>query len=83
MIAAGCDATYDLTNLGSYGVQQWLYASLGVSRLNVGFGCVSSDSASKYAQAAASNANFYITRFVTNAPATVAATTPFGGPCIR
>jgi hypothetical protein len=80
---AGCDATYDLSNLGSYGIQQWLYASVAVSRLNVGFGCVNADSARKYTQSAATNANGYIDRFVTNRPVAVIAPTPYGGPCIR
>jgi hypothetical protein len=80
---AGCDATYDLNNLGSYGVQQWLYAGVAIARINVGFGCTPSDSARKYAQSAATNANGYIGRFVTNAPATTTAATPFGGPCLR
>jgi hypothetical protein len=79
----GCDATYDIDNLGSYGVQQWLFAGVGTAKIHVNFGCTPSDSARKYAQSAALSANGYIARFVTNAPAAVTATTPFGGPCIR
>jgi hypothetical protein len=78
---AGCDATYDLQNLGSYGVQYWFFSSLANGSLNVGIGCLPSSTAQQYATSAASTANVYPGRFVTNAPPAVTATVPYGGPC--
>ena len=35
----GCDATYDLDNLGGYGVSYWLASSWATGYLNVGIAC--------------------------------------------
>jgi hypothetical protein len=77
----GCDATYDLSNLGSYGVQYWLFAGLATGSINVGIGCAPAATAESLASSAARSANLYLTQFVTNAPPSVTATTPYGGPC--
>lgn len=77
----GCDATYDLQNLGSYGVQYWFFSSLAKGTLNVGIGCLPAATAQQYATSAASTANVYPSRFVTNAPPMVTATLPYGGTC--
>jgi trimeric autotransporter adhesin len=78
----GCDATYDLNNLGSYGVQYWLTSGWATGFINVGIGCAAPAIAFDQATWAASSANGYISRFVTNAPASVAATIPYGGTCL-
>lgn len=78
---AGCDATYDLQNLGSYGVQYWFFSSIALGTFSVGIGCLPSATAQSYATSAANSANGYPNRFVTNAPPRVTATTPYGGPC--
>jgi hypothetical protein len=78
---AGCDASYDLQNLGSYGVQYWFFSSLATGAFNVGIGCLPASTAQQYATSAASTANVYPSRFVTNAPPSVTATVPYGGPC--
>ena len=77
----GCDATYDLQNLGSYGVQYWFFSSLANGTLNVGIACLPAATAQQYATSAASSANGYPSRFVTNAPPTVTAPVPYGGTC--
>jgi hypothetical protein len=78
----GCDATYDLSNLGSYGVQYWLFSGWATGFINVGIGCSPAATAQSLATWAASAANIYPTRFVTNAPPSVTATIPYGGPCL-
>jgi hypothetical protein len=77
----GCDETYDLNNLGSYGIQYWLFAGLARGSINVGIGCAPAATAESLASFAARSANVYLTQFVTNAPPSVTATTPYGGPC--
>lgn len=79
---AGCDATYDLQNLGSYGVQYWFFSGLANGTFNVGIGCLPAATAEQYATSAATSANGYPSRFVSNAPPSVTATTPYGGPCL-
>ena len=77
----GCDATYDLGNLGSYGVQYWLYSSWATGYLNIGIAC-SPSTAQEYAISMATYANGYLGRFVTSPPSMVTATEPYGGECI-
>jgi hypothetical protein len=79
---AGCDATYDLGNLGSYGVQYWLESNWATGLVNIGIGCSSIDTALAYATWNAENANGFRTRFVTDVPPTVAPTAPYGGACL-
>ena len=78
----GCDATYDLSNLGSYGVQYWLESSWATGYLNIGIGCAPPATASDYAMWNAMSANGFGDRFVTGAPPVVTATQPYGGACI-
>ena len=49
----GCDATYDLSNLGSYGVQYWIFAGWATGLINVGIGCTPPATAQSYASQAA------------------------------
>ncbi len=75
-----CDATYDLTNLGGYGVHYWMHASWATGYLNVGIGC--SERAVQYVEAAKWGANVLVRHFVTNPPPEVVPQPPHGGPCI-
>lgn len=77
----GCDFTYDLQNLGAYGVQYWLESKWALAYLNIGIGCAPPDIAMNYATWNTNAANQFITRFVTNPPPMVVATQPYGGPC--
>ena len=77
----GCDPTYDINNLGAYGIQYWLFSNWASGALNVGIACASPTDAKAMAQNSASTANVYPSRFVQNAPPTVTATAPFGGVC--
>jgi hypothetical protein len=79
---AGCDATYDLSKLGSYGVQYWLESNWATGYLNIGIGCSPPNIAQSYAVWNENSANSLIGRFVSNPPPTVTITTPYGGPCL-
>jgi hypothetical protein len=78
----GCDATYDLGNLGSYGVAYWLHSSWATGHLNIGIGCSPAATAANYVNTDAGAANGLRSRFVANAPAVVTAVQPYGGPCV-
>lgn len=78
---AGCDATYDLSYLGSYGVQYWLNSRWASSYLHIGIDCAPADVQARYFMAMVSAANSFVDRFVTDAPPAVASTTLYGGPC--
>ena len=80
---AGCDATYDVNNLGSYGIQYWLFSGWATGRINVGIGCAPQATAQALASWAASVANGYPARFITNAPPSITVRSPYGGPCRR
>lgn len=75
-----CDAAYDLTNLGGYGVHYWMHAGWATGYLNVGIGC--SERAGQYVEQAAWGANVLVKHFVTNPPPEVVPQPPYGGPCI-
>jgi len=77
----GCDATYDLSNLGSYGVQYWLESSWATGYLNIGIPCAPPATAMDYATWNAMAANGFRSRFVSNAPPSVTARLANGGPC--
>jgi hypothetical protein len=78
----GCDATYDLNNLGSHGVQYWLESSWATGYLNIGISCAPNDTAYQYATWNAACANNFRDRFVDNVPPIIAVTQPYGGPCV-
>jgi len=77
----GCDAAYDLNNLGGYGVDHWLNANFASGYLNIGIGCAPPDTARDYALSNASNADSTRERFVTNVPPIVTVPLPYGGIC--
>ena len=79
---AGCDATYDLSNLGSYGIQYWLESTWASGFMNVGLGCAPAATALQVVTAHAASANSFRDRFVANAPPVVAPSVPYGGWCI-
>ena len=77
----GCDPTYDVNNLGGYGIQFWMHSSMARAFLNMGIGCLQPQVAQTYANASATFANStYQSRFVT-IPPIVTAAPPYGGPC--
>lgn len=75
-----CDATYDLNNLGAYGVHYWLPANWASGHLNVGIGC--SPEADQHVAHNANQANRNRPHFVANPPPHVEPVRPYGGPCI-
>jgi hypothetical protein len=79
---AGCDYDYDLTNLGSYGVQYWLNQSWLTGYLDIGISCAS-DGGLAYALNHLNNLNAtFRDRFVQNIPPIVSMPNPpYGGPC--
>ncbi|MEY2667479.1 MAG: hypothetical protein RJA59_117, partial [Pseudomonadota bacterium] len=78
----GCDASYDLTNLGSYGVDYWLSWSWSTGYLNIGIGCLPEATAEQYARSGANSANIVRSSFVRGLPPLVVPTPPYGGPCV-
>jgi hypothetical protein len=79
--APGCDADYDLGNLGSYGVQYWLESSWLSGHLHVGMSCAP-DEGSESALWHWSSANMLRSRFVANVPPLLPSPMPpYGGPC--
>jgi Bacterial Ig-like domain (group 2) len=77
----GCDATYDPPNLGSYGIQYWLYAGWATGTIDIGIGCLPAADAQAGATTAAGMANSYLGRFVSNPPSRIVPAAPFGGVC--
>lgn len=78
----GCDQSYDLNNLGSYGVQYWLAQSWLTGYLDVGISC-NPATAYEYItwHLSAMNAQFR-ERFVENVPPLAEMPDPpYGGPC--
>jgi hypothetical protein len=77
----GCDRSYDVQRLGSYGVQYWLNQSWMTGRLNVGIAC--SPNAERYARQHLSALNLqFRNRFVENAPPLeTLPSPPYGGQC--
>jgi hypothetical protein len=79
---AGCDASYDLHNLGPYGIQYWLEYAVFMGYLNVGISCTpdTAQSAMLYLQ---NNLNLqYRRRFAADVPPIVEMPAPpYGGPC--
>jgi len=79
--AAGCDPTYDLSNLGSYGVAYWLESSWATGVVNVGIACSPTSTARTYVEWNRTSANSLRARFVSGAPPEITASEPYGGPC--
>lgn len=80
--ALACDWTYDVADLGSYGVQYWLDQAFMTGYLDVGIGCLAPERARQLALQHESNANGNAReRYVVNPPPLVTAQPPYGGLC--
>jgi hypothetical protein len=79
--ALGCDATYDLSALGSNGVHYWLLSSLATGYLKIGIACLSASRANAWVTFATVNANSRATQITANAPPMVVVSPPYGGLC--
>ncbi|MDE0072554.1 MAG: Ig-like domain-containing protein [Gammaproteobacteria bacterium] len=75
----GCDAAYDLGNLGGYGVHYWLGSSWATGYLNVGIAC--SPRVDEHITWEVESANLVRERFVTNVPPLLTADS-FEGLCV-
>ena len=79
--AFGCDAEYDLGNLGSYGVQYWLHSSWASGFLNIGIGCAPPTVAEWWERGHAGNADRFRGRFVSGIPPVAVVGEAWGGGC--
>jgi hypothetical protein len=76
-----CDETYDVSNLGAYGVAYYLETLWVSGAINLGYSCDPVWQAF-FAGGWAGIANFDAGNFVTNAPPKISASATSGGPCI-
>jgi hypothetical protein len=77
----GCDPSYDLSDLGSYGIQYWLNENWSTGYINIGISC-NSTYAQSYVSEHVYRANDYRRRFVNNIPPLIEMPLPpYGGPC--
>lgn len=76
-----CDETYDVNNLGAYGVAYYLESLWASGAINLGYSCDPIWQAF-FANSWAGTANFDAGNFVTNAPPNISASATSGGPCI-
>ena len=76
-----CDETYDVSNLGAYGVAYYIESLWVSGAINLGYSCDPVWQA-HFAEGWAGLANFDSGNFVTNAPANISASATSGGPCI-
>lgn len=65
-IPNGCDLTYDVSNLSSYGIQVWLRPNMLSGFINVGMGCLDSATRSSMASSMLQSANVNVNRFSQN-----------------
>jgi hypothetical protein len=78
----GCDQTYDISNLGSYGVQYWLNESWMTGFLNVGISCNTTTAENYVLWHLDTLNNTFRQRFVENVPPILdMPSPPYGGPC--
>jgi hypothetical protein len=77
----GCDATYDLAYLGSYGVQHWLHAGWATGSLHIGLRCAAPEVAGRHLAGHVAATRDFSTRFVANAPTPVTSALTYGAPC--
>jgi hypothetical protein len=78
----GCDQTYDLAYLGSYGVQYWLHAGWASGYLHIGLRCAAPDVVNRHLAGHVSVADDFRTRFVMNAPPPATSALTYGGACL-
>jgi hypothetical protein len=77
----GCDANYDLSNLGSYGVQYWLHQAWMTAYLHIGIGCADESTALRTVEDHLWSCEGYRGRFVDPPPPLRLPDPPYGGPC--
>jgi hypothetical protein len=78
---AGCDATYDPSNPGGYGIQLWLEASWATGFLYVGIGCAPEAIVAEYLSWHVGAVNHYRGRIVDDVPPPVTGAITYGGSC--
>jgi len=80
----GCDATYDPTDISSYGVQWYLNSAWLAGTINVGIECVSAQNRQNYSYMLLYLCNETFRRlFCTNPPPLLTAPAVPGGPCLQ
>jgi hypothetical protein len=79
---AGCDQSYDISSLGSYGTQYWLVQSWMTGYLNIGIACAPGKAASYVEQHLRGLNLQFRNRFVEKIPPEARMPPPpYGGPC--
>lgn len=77
-----CDPTYDINNLGAFGIHYWLHYSWMMGIIDVGIGCMDEDDAYAAILNHMSNANGLRERFSSNPPPLLTMPDPpYGGSC--
>jgi hypothetical protein len=76
-----CDETYDVNNLGAYGVAYYLESQWASGAINVGYSC-DPKWRGFFSGEFVGVANFDAGNFVTNAPPQISVSATSGGPCI-
>lgn len=74
----GCDISYDVRNLGAYGVQYWLSRAWATGAIDIGIGCAPPTRARAYAESNLQSANSFRSRFVSGVPPTMELAAPYG-----
>jgi hypothetical protein len=77
----GCDSTYDLSNLGSYGVQYWIQSKWAAGFVYVGIRCSPAATQNEYILWNVNSANGARSRFVSDVPPLVAGGVTHAGSC--
>jgi hypothetical protein len=80
-ITAGCDATFDPTNLSAYGVQWWLNVTWLDGSIYVGFSCLDPAARAEITEWHRSAIEGYRRRFSSNPPPVVGVPAEPGGAC--
>lgn len=81
--AFGCDQTYDIKNLGGYGVSYWMHESFLTGYLDVGINC-KPDKAQNYIDNHISQMNSLRRSFVQPIPDSISPPNPpYGGTCYK
>lgn len=79
----GCDAEYNLDNLGSYGLMYWLEHAWLTGYLNIGIGCADENTAKYLIDGHLLSVNGLSENFVIQPPLVSKPNPPYGGPCLN
>ncbi|MCL4819808.1 MAG: hypothetical protein KJ067_11725 [Vicinamibacteria bacterium] len=82
-VPAGCDETYDESNLSAYGVHYWSMSAWLMGTINVGIGCQGRRDIQEWGGILHNTINGLARRFCTRAPEAVPYPTNLGGPCLN